>query len=120
MHVMHDCRLLHLQCDGAAQCGFHADCRAGHACHDHFLCVLTKAQRCCLQDGVAQPAYLNFDAQLLAPPHGDMQVRYSLQSHLVVYVAIGNLAVAHTLPGLMTYHMPDWTVIWQRKRILQP
>ncbi|BDA47593.1 hypothetical protein COCOBI_10-4420 [Coccomyxa sp. Obi] len=25
------------------------------------------------QDGVAQPAYLNFDAQLLAPPHGDMQ-----------------------------------------------
>ncbi|EIE23673.1 hypothetical protein COCSUDRAFT_41846 [Coccomyxa subellipsoidea C-169] len=25
------------------------------------------------QDGVYQPAYLNFDAQLLAPPHGEMQ-----------------------------------------------
>lgn len=38
-----------------------------------------------MQDGVAQPAFLNFDAQLLAPPHGDMQVRILASTHLQMF-----------------------------------
>lgn len=71
------------------------------------------------QDGVYQPAYLNFDAQLLAPPHGEMQVCCGLPlahlAHFWTYQHKNKLAcTAATLMHQLTLSCPSFNAALNR------